>query len=68
VLSEYTGRRILPTKVDVVPDPKVEGVYAVRVRGSRPFTCLIANWDVEQVEDCEFTTWPPVSGALKFFV
>jgi hypothetical protein len=51
----------------------VEGVYAFRLaagkkKGEWGFDGLLHGWDAELVEECDFDTWPPVSGALKFFV
>jgi len=71
----YSGRQV--TELQVHPDPKVYGAYAVR--------CLLGEekeqaeflappgWNArdashvsESIEECSFRSWPPNSGKLRF--
>ena len=54
-------------EVDVVADPVVEGTYAVRVRypnrvAATPQFIVAAPYGVGDLEEVEFTAWPPTSG------
>ena len=67
-LEMYVDWKNPENKVEVVPDPQVDGTYAVRVwRASDNFTfdLLWYKGGFDEVDD--FETWPPVSGDLKFF-
>lgn len=72
-VRDYTGIDIPKKDMDVFPDPKVPGTYAVRVRnfeGRGEDQCfLVYGTDVDtEIEEAEFTEWPPISGELKFFM
>lgn len=59
------------TKIDVCPDPKVDGTYAVRVyRNDLTFDLLWYKGGFDEISSDEneygFSTWPPISGDLKF--
>jgi len=72
---QYSGKQ--PRGVEIVGDRKVPGTYALRVHytDDTEATFLITGFHsgctaefVEQnLEEVEFTTWPPTSGELKFF-
>jgi len=78
--SKFYGINILPenalkqledyiddknTKVEVYPDPKVDGTYALRVyREDLTFDLL---WYKNGFDEVDFPTWPPISGDLRFF-
>jgi len=55
--------------MEVYPDPRVEGSWAIRVervpKDDRPIFFLIRGGspiDAESLEEVEFTSWPPTSG------
>lgn len=65
-------------KLLVHPDPKVEGTYAIRVYvkdSEAPMDFLLvhafkyktAEEAGRNMDECEWETWPPDSGELKFF-
>ena len=75
-VAEYTGREVM--SVQVHPDPKVSGTYAIRAvlkRGKKTETIDflhvsgMSNADVspDTLEECTFESWPPKSGGLKLF-
>lgn len=90
IVENYTERQW--DTVQVHPDPKVPGTFAIRAmvcgksriveRGkvvqkaepARQQDFLIIGWlpsmstelAARLLEDCDFETWPPVSGKLKF--
>lgn len=84
--SKFFGREILPDealrqlegytnskddKIEVYPDPKVEGTYAVRVyRSDMTFDLLWYKGGFDEVStegnEFGFETWPPISSDLKF--
>lgn len=75
----YTGRNV--TCIEVHRDPKVPHCYAMRAwldEEEKVDFLLQSGWKKElalpeeaiadHLEEAEFTTWPPTSGALKIFV
>jgi len=73
ILSSYTGTEIQAEFLDVVPDPKVSGVYAARVTHNEDvdeyLITLVDGEDPDDcVEECEFTQWPPHSGGVHCYV
>ena len=80
-IEAYTGKKV--TDIKVVEDPKVEYTFAIRSvveEFDHPIDFIIVgqNLDVpiskatpeviaDNLEECEFKTWPPASGTLKFF-
>jgi hypothetical protein len=65
-LTDYVDYKDPENKIEVVPDPRVDGTYAVRVY-SNNFTFDLL-WNRGAYDELEgFTTWPPTSGDLKFF-
>jgi len=66
------------SKVEIFRDPQVEGTYAIKIFFDDGNTedMLIVGFDnadsieeiSEKLEECEFGSWPPTSGSLKFFV
>jgi len=77
-IQNYTGRIV--KDVEVHADPKVTGSYAIRafMKDGKTIDFLVcAGWDSEgrqpnvvadNLEETEFTTFPPPSGNLKFFI
>ena len=75
-IESYTGSSI--SKVEVVQDPQVSDTYAVRGYCSDGYiqdyllVHINSNMTIDEltnhIEECEFTTWPPKSGTLKFFL
>ena len=65
-LTDYVDYKDPENKIEVVPDPRVDGTYAVRVY-SNNFTFDLL-WNRGAYDELEgFTNWPPTSGDLKFF-
>lgn len=65
-LTDYVDYKNPENKIEVVPDPRVDGTYAVRVyRKDFTFDLLWNRGAYDELEG--FTTWPPTSGDLKFF-
>lgn len=74
-IEKYTGER--PKSIEIAIDAKVKGTYAIRSKTKNKtylYWLLVGvdnNWTADDVcnnlEECEFTTWPPISGQLKFF-
>jgi hypothetical protein len=71
-IEEYTGKRV--TKVDVIPDPKIANVYAIKAMifksvktSSFPIYFLYTSnhgeqaIDLKELEEVEFKSWPPTS-------
>lgn len=66
-LKSYVDYEDPKNKVQVYPDPRVEGTYAVRIyRSSDDFTFDLL-WNRGAFDELDFETWPPKSGDLKFF-
>ena len=68
-LTDYVDYKNPDNKIEVFPDPRVDGTYAVRFyRKSDNFTFDLL-WNRGAYDELEgFTTWPPTSGDLKFFL
>ena len=54
-------------KIEVIPDPRVDGTYAVRVYRSDDGYTFDLLWNRGAFDEVEFSSWPPNSGNLKFF-
>jgi hypothetical protein len=67
-LSDYVDYQNSENKVEVVPDPRVDGSYAVRVYRSSDDVTFDLLWNRGAYDELEFTSWPPTSGDLKFFI
>jgi len=77
-IQNYTGRSV--ADVEIHADPKVAGAYAIRasMKDGKTIDFLVcAGWDAQGrspvvvsafLEEAEFTSWPPTSGNVKFFV
>ncbi len=76
----YTGREV--ERLSVVEDPQVSYTFAMRARmkdgASIDFLIVGSTLDhgiaktgpggiADALEECEFETWPPASGRLRFF-
>lgn len=73
-LEMYVDYKNPENKIEVYPDPKVDGTYAVRVyrkKDNFTFDLLWNRGAFDEMSSDEnesgFSTWPPVSGDLKFF-
>jgi hypothetical protein len=66
-LSDYVDYQNSENKIEVVPDPRVDGTYAVRVYRSDDDVTFDLLWNRGAYDEVEFSSWPPVSGNLKFF-
>ena len=74
-IESYSGDRVKTLKV--YPDPQVMGTYAIRTsfETGEVQDGLICHynpaWSVDEtagnLEECEYESWPPKSGGLKFF-
>ena len=66
-LEAYVDYKNPQNKIEVVPDPRVDGSYAVRVYRSDDRYTFDLLWNKGAYDELDFTTWPPTSGDLKFF-
>jgi hypothetical protein len=67
-LEDYVDYKNPENKIEVVPDPRVDGTYAVRVYRKSDDVTFDLLWNRGAYDELEgFTTWPPTSGDLKFF-
>jgi len=71
LMEEYTGHSYV--KVEVIPDPQVDGTYAIKADDDQYLvTDLTDDMPIEEaiglISECEFESWPPVSGQLQFFL
>jgi len=60
------------TKIEVIPDPKVEGTFAVQLiryipRWKRTETFHFLWYD-HFFDECEFSKWPPMSGIPRILI
>jgi len=55
--------------INIVPDPKVPGVFALQIyRGKYKFHLLWTNDGCGDFDGVEFESWPPTTGDLQFFI
>ena len=66
-LEDYVDWKNPENKVEVVPDPQVDGTYAVRVHRASDNYTFDLLWNRGAFDEIDFETWPPKSGNLKFF-
>lgn len=67
-LDAYVDYKNPENKIEVVPDPKVDGTYALRVYRKKDNYTFDLLWNRGAFDELEgFTSWPPISGELKFF-
>ena len=73
-LEMYVDYKNPENKIEVYPDPKVDGAYAVRVyrkEDDLTFDLVWSKGGFDEIDSEEnpygFAQWPPVSGELKFF-
>ena len=67
-LTDYVDYKNPENKIEVLPDPRVDGTYAVRVYRKSDDVTFDLLWNRGAYDELEgFTTWPPTSGDLKFF-
>ncbi len=66
-LSDYVDYRNPENKIEVYPDPKVDGTFALRVFRKKDGVTFDLLWNRGAYDGVEFDSWPPVSGDLKFF-
>ncbi len=70
-VEEYTGKKV--ETIDVFQDPKVSGCIAIRVtlEGEKHHIDFIKTHsdpiNADNLEEAEFTEWPPKSEGLKYF-
>jgi len=67
-LNDYVDYKDTENKIEVVPDPRVDGSYAVRVYRRSDNVTFDLLWNRGAYDELEFTSWPPTSGNLKFFI
>lgn len=66
-LEWYVDYKDPQNKVEVYPDPQVDGTFALRIfRASDDYTFDLL-WNKGGFDDIDFETWPPKSGKLNFF-
>lgn len=73
-LLDYVDYTNPENRIEVVPDPKVDGTFAVRVHRKKDNFTFDLLWNrgafdeiSSEENESGFSTWPPVSGNLKFF-
>jgi hypothetical protein len=66
-LEMYVDYNNPDNKIEVIPDPRVDGTYAVRVYRSDDGYTFDLLWNRGAFDEVEFSSWPPLSGDLKFF-
>ena len=66
-LDAYVDYKNPENKIEVVPDPRVDGTYAVRVYRSNDDYTFDLLWNRGAFDEVDFNSWPPTSGNLKFF-
>lgn len=75
IIQNYSGCSLAGYTVEVHPDPRVSTTYAIRIsRGNDQEFYLLTNYTnntgvasaAEFLEECEFSSWPPTSGKLRF--
>ena len=67
-LDDYVDYKDSENKIEVIPDPKVEGTYALRIyRKSDNFEFDLL-WNRGGYDEVDFNNFPPTSGDLKFFI
>jgi hypothetical protein len=66
-LSDYVDYRNPENRIEVYPDPKVDGTFALRVFRKKDGVTFDLLWNRGAYDGVEFDSWPPVSGDLKFF-
>lgn len=73
-IESYTGDTV--TSLKIIEDPQVPGTYAIRSKFKKENQDWLVvhynpQWTQKQLEnnleECEYETWPPVSSSLKFF-
>jgi hypothetical protein len=77
-IETYSGQKV--KKIEIVEDPKVSGTYAIRTLFEKDKPTEWSEWLLvhfdkkwtkeiisQNLEETEFTKWPPTSGNLKFF-
>lgn len=67
-LSDYVDYNNPENKVEVVPDPRVDGTFALRVYRKSDDCTFDLLWNRGDYDGVEFSSWPPTSGDLKFFI
>lgn len=71
-LEDYVDVNKKGNSVEVVPDPKVDGTYAVKVsrmEGRSKTPCEFhLLWNRGAYDECDFECWPPISGELQFLL
>lgn len=66
-LEMYVDYKNKQNKVQVFPDPKVDGTYAVRVYRDDDKFEFDLLWNHGGYDEVEFEEFPPKSTGLKFF-
>jgi len=73
-LNMYLDKGDEDSKIEVYPDPKVDGAFAVRVHRKSDNLTFDLVWSKGRFDEIDseenpygFAQWPPVSGELKFF-
>ena len=63
----YVDYKDKKNKVQVYPDPRVDGTYAVGVYRNNDKLEFDLLWNRGGYDEVEFEEFPPKSGGLKFF-
>jgi len=66
-LEMYVDYKNTDNKIEVVPDPRVDGTFAVQVYRAEDDYSFHLLWNRGGYDEVEFDQFPPTSGDLKFF-
>ena len=67
-LEMYVDYNDTDNKIEVVPDPRVDGSFAVQVYRLNDDYTFHLLWNRGAYDEVEFDTFPPISSDLKFFI
>ena len=65
-LKDYVDITKQENQVDVVEDPRVIGAYAIKINRNGYEFHLLWSAQYQDLEEVEFTSWPPTSGEPQF--
>ena len=66
-LESYVDYKDPKNKVEVFPDPQVDGTFALRIYRAEDDYTFDLLWNKGGFDELDFETWPPKSGKIKFF-
>lgn len=67
-LDSYVDVSDNQNKIEVYPDPQVQGTYAVRIYRHSDDSTFTLLWYKGGYDEVDFDEFPPKSGKLNFFL